>query len=129
MPRNPAFLSQSGGLLRRLGLPALASLALLASSALAPTAAHAAVPALVTIEGVLTASGSTPAADGFYNITFAVFKDAAGGNPLWTEGPVQIALKNGVFAYSLGSKTPLTASVLSGLPVKRHTIRTTPRHN
>ena len=116
MPRNPAFLSQSGGLLRRLGLPALASLALLASSALAPTAAHAAVPALVTIEGVLTASGSTPAADGFYNITFAVFKDAAGGNPLWTEGPVQIALKNGVFAYSLGSKTPLTASVLSGLP-------------
>ncbi len=116
MPRNPAFLSQSGGLLRRLGLPVLASLAVLASTALAPSTALATVPSLLAIEGTLLAAAGAPAADGYYNVTFAVFKDATGGNPLWIEGPVSIAVKSGVFTYTLGTKSPLGAAVFSGLP-------------
>ncbi len=116
MPRNFTMLHRSGGLLRRLGVPVLASLTLLTSSALAPSHAHATVPGLMAIEGSLLASAAAPAADGLYSVTFAVFKDQIGGNPLWTEGPVSISVKNGAFQYMLGSKTPLSAAVLSGLP-------------
>ena len=115
MPPISMFTRKSAGLLSRLGLPPLAALALLASAALAPGTAAAAVPGLVAVEGALTASAGSPAADGYYNVTFAIFKDQSGGNPLWIEGPVSISLKNGSFQYLLGSKTPLSASVLSGL--------------
>ncbi|MBI5611283.1 MAG: hypothetical protein HY902_20585 [Deltaproteobacteria bacterium] len=94
-----------------------------AALALWSTAAQAAVPSTTAIEGVLQSGSGTPAADGIYNVTFAIFKDAVGGNPVWSEGPVGISLKSGTFQYNLGSKTPLTAAVLSGLPTAHMSMK------
>ncbi len=101
---------------RRLCTLLLTGLATLAGSIGTASIAHAAIPSQVAIEGALTAAGGAPAADGYYNVTFAVFKDATAGNPLWIEGPVSISVKGSAFQYILGSKTPIQASVFSGLP-------------
>jgi subtilisin-like proprotein convertase family protein len=82
----------------------------------APFSAQAAVPSTMSIEGSLYSSGGGPAADGNYNIVFSVYKDAVGGNPVYAEGPVVVNVKNGLFSYVVGSKTPLTASTLASLP-------------
>ena len=77
--------------------------------------AAAAVPALTQIEGILTSSSGGPAADGNYNITFSIYKEEVAGNALYAEGPVLISIKNGTFAYPLGSKSKLDAAVLGQL--------------
>jgi hypothetical protein len=74
----------------------------------------AAVPATVLVEGALTATGGGPAADGNYNVTFSLYSEA-GGNPVWTEVQVPISVKNGLFAYGLGSKTKLDQAALAQL--------------
>ncbi|MSP90862.1 MAG: hypothetical protein EXR79_03510, partial [Myxococcales bacterium] len=74
--------------------------------------AHAAVPSITQIEGVLNSSSGGPAADGNYNITFSIYKDEVGGNALFAEGPTLISIKNGTFAYPLGSKAKLDAATL-----------------
>ncbi len=89
---------------------------LAATASLWAASAQAAIPTNTAIEGTLLSAGGGPAADGFYNMTFAVLKDAVGGNPVWIEGPVSVSVKGGVFQYTLGSKVPLTAAALSGLP-------------
>ncbi|MBI5611092.1 MAG: hypothetical protein HY902_19625 [Deltaproteobacteria bacterium] len=71
------------------------------------------MPAAASVEGLLLSSGGGPAADGTYQITFALFAAATGGNPVWTEGPVAVSVKNGQMAYLMGSKTPLSAAALS----------------
>jgi subtilisin-like proprotein convertase family protein len=75
--------------------------------------AHAAVPNASVLEATLNSTGGGPAADGNYAITFVIYKDATDPVALWSEGPVQIAVKNGQFSYVLGSTTPLKPSLLS----------------
>lgn len=84
----------------------------LASSCLA-TWAHAALPSTLGVDGAFKASTGGAAPDGQYAFTAAIYKDASGGTPLWTEGPVQVQVTGGIFAYSLGSTTPLTPDVLA----------------
>ena len=79
----------------------------------AASTAFAAVPSVTDVAGVLTATGGGPVADGAYILNFALL-DGAAGKSVWTEGPVQITLKNGQFTWPLGSKTPLTAAMLDG---------------
>ncbi len=87
----------------------------LLSLALAGTAASAgaAVPTAATFEGVLTSAGGGPAADGTYQITFAVYAAASGGTALWSEGPVAVTAKGGQISYQMGSKSPLSAAGLN----------------
>ena len=80
-----------------------------------PGLALAAVPSVMTVHGGLFAVGGGPVADGSYKVTFSVFTGAVGGNPVYTEGPVDIAVKNGVYSYAIGSKTPLTADALANM--------------
>ncbi len=77
--------------------------------------AMAAMPATVGVEGALYSAGGGPAADGSYNVTFSLYKDALTANATWTEGPVQIAVKNGLFVYALGGSKPLDAATLAGV--------------
>ncbi len=95
----------------------------LAAMAICPAAAQASVPSTTAIEGALLSGSGSPAADGIYNIMFAIYKDAVGGNPVWSEGPVGITVKSGSFQYNLGTKTPLTAAALSGLATAYVTMK------
>lgn len=75
--------------------------------------ASAAVPTAATFEGVLTSAGGGPAADGNYQITFAVYAAASGGSAVWTEGPVAVTAKGGQITWMMGSKSPLSAAGLN----------------
>jgi subtilisin-like proprotein convertase family protein len=85
------------------------------AAVLATSGAAWAVPNQVSLEGALMSSGGSAAPDGTYNVVFGIYKDAAGGNPVWSEGPVAVAVKNGLFAYAIGTKTPLTPVALANL--------------
>ncbi len=76
---------------------------------------RAGVPSGVQVEGLLTSSGGGPAADGKYALTFALFGAAEGGQAVWSEGPVDVEVKNGQFSHVAGSVQPLTPTVLAGL--------------
>ena len=86
--------------------PALVVLGLLLTAV-----AQAAVPSALTADGVLTSQGGGPVADGNYAVTFVIYKDAAGGAPVWSEGPLQVAVKNGAFSQVLGAVKPVDAGV------------------
>ena len=76
--------------------------------------AFAATPAVSSIEGALYSSGGGAAADGNYNVTFSLYKDELGGNPVWFEGPVVIGVKSGQWQHLLGSTKALTTAALNG---------------
>ena len=78
------------------------------------SSASAAVPSTSSVEGALFAAGGGAATDGNYSITFSLYKDELGGNPLWAEGPILIAVKSGQWQHQLGSKSALSATVLNG---------------
>ncbi len=101
----------------RIHRPILFTMSFLAVIALAASAqiAQAAVPAAIGVEGVLQ-SGAGPTADGNYKLTFSLYKDASGGVPQWSEVATPVPVKNGQFAWQLGSATPLPGSLLANLP-------------
>ncbi len=73
----------------------------------------AALPATVGTSGALTSAGGGSAADGTYALTFGLYKEAQGGVPLWSEGPVLLVVKNGQFSHALGSSKALDSKMLS----------------
>ncbi len=81
---------------------------------LCPIDARATVPGTVSVEGLLSATSGGPASDGNYVVQFALFAEEKGGNPLWSDGPVAIAVKGGLWTYVLGSQVPLTPQVVGG---------------
>ena len=96
--------------------PISALLVVLASSVaalLGATPALAAVPTSSLVEGTLLSTGGVAAADGDYNLTFALYPVATGGQAIWSEGPVTVAIKGGRFSWALGSKTPLDVAKLA----------------
>ncbi len=100
-------LSQSA--VRRLRSGALGGLALLLALS-APGPLHA-LPATVLFEGVLQ-SGSGPATDGAYSLTFALYASASAESALWTEGPLQVQVQGGRLQVALGATKPLPAAAL-----------------
>ena len=80
-----------------------------------PIVAGAAVPGSALVEGALTSASGGAAADGTYKLTFSLYKDESGGNPVWSEADVVIPVKGGLFAHALGSKSALTQQVLTDL--------------
>ncbi len=77
-------------------------------------AAQAAVPSFTHAEGVLSATAGGLAADGIYKVTFGIYKDESGGNPLWVEGPVNVGVKDGQWTAQLGTTTPIPAAAITG---------------
>jgi subtilisin-like proprotein convertase family protein len=66
-----------------------------------------AVPPTLAVQAVIQSGGGGPAADGVYDMTFALYKDAKTGPALWQEGPLPVAAKGGVATHTLGSVKPL----------------------
>ena len=60
---------------------------LIAVGLLVAGTALAAVPTIAPVEGVLQAAGGTAAADGAYDLKFALYLADVGGAAQWTEGP------------------------------------------
>ena len=101
-----------GFLNKRLGTQAaLATLVTLASVA----SAGAAVPGTMAVQGLLASSGGGAAADGDYVGQFSIYNVETGGSAAWTEGTVQLVVKNGRFSHVLGTKKPLTSDLIGKL--------------
>lgn len=75
------------------------------------TGAQAAVPTQALVEGTLGTAGGGAAADGNYGVKLALYKDAVGGAPLWTE-QATLDVKGGQFQHALGSVAGLSQAVL-----------------
>ncbi len=96
----------SAKILQLFRLLALVALALL------PAAAWA-VPNQASVQALFTSSGG-PAADGNYAVTLRLYEDQYAVSAFWTEGPVSVSVKGGLFTWNMGSKVPLTPEVLAG---------------
>lgn len=88
-------------------------LALCALAMGAARSAEAEVPATVMAGGAILSPSGGAAADGNYPLTFSLYATEKGGNALWTEAKVAVAVKAGQFSYALGSQTPLPAGAWS----------------
>ena len=67
------------------------------------------VPHVVNYQGRLTNTGGDPVPDGDYEITFFIYDDEEGGEPLWgPENPTDVTVTNGLFEWQLGSLEPFT---------------------
>lgn len=95
----------ASGLAVALGLAALQGIPL----------AQASVPMGIPVQGALLTPGGGPVADGQYTVTFRLFAAEQFGNPLWSEGPVQVSVQHGLFSVTLGTKTPLGPDTFQGL--------------
>ncbi len=80
---------------------------------LAPTVAWAGIPTTTLVEGALAGADGAPVADGDYTMRFSLYKTSVDANPVWSEGPVQVAVKDGQLSYLIGTATPLAASDLA----------------
>ncbi len=76
-------------------------------------AAQAAVPTTTLVEGALAAASGQPVADGAYAFTFSLYKSPVDVNPVWTEGPIQVSVKQGQMTYLLGTTVALGADTLA----------------
>ena len=82
---------------------------------LCATTLLAATPTTMRIEGVLLSNGGSPAADGDYDVTFAIYAAVSGGVAAWTEGPVKVGISGGRFTAEIGKSKAITAAVLAPL--------------
>ena len=76
--------------------------------------ALAAVPTSTQLEGVLTSAGGAPAADGDYDVTFAIYDAETGGTASWTE-TAKLKVVGGRFNAALGATTALDPGKLAAL--------------
>jgi len=67
--------------------------------------------------GRLDDGAGQPVADGAYDLTFALYADETGGEPLWTEEQAGVPVEGGSFSVSLGSVVSLPPAVLDGRPL------------
>jgi cysteine-rich repeat protein len=70
------------------------------------------IPSTIRAQGSLLAVGGVPVADGPYILNFGIYDSAQGGQALWSEGPLQVAVTGGVFDVALGTLSPLDANTL-----------------
>ncbi|MFT7621236.1 MAG: hypothetical protein ACI9WU_000397, partial [Myxococcota bacterium] len=89
----------------------LGVLAVLAMAMALPLPALA-LPTTLPIQGVLRDGNGSKAPDGTYELSFAMFDAASGGESLWVETS-SVAVANGVFLASLGAETPLEPSLFA----------------
>lgn len=85
---------------------------LLLSLSLCFAAPASAVPLTLSHQGRLFDAGGLPL-DGTHPVALALYADASGGVPLWSETR-DVAFDTGYFQVLLGDSTPLDASVFDG---------------
>jgi cysteine-rich repeat protein len=73
-----------------------------------------AVPSTIAVEGIFSATGGGPAADGDYAVAVGLYAAETGGQPTWTEGPLTVKVKNGLFELVLGAQNALDAKAIQG---------------
>lgn len=91
------------------GAGVVAGLMLLCSTTIA------AVPVTIGSQGTLRGPDGAPVANGVYKLTFALYDGKDAKTAAWTEGPIPIEVKAGVFAHALGSLKPLDPAVVGKL--------------
>jgi len=64
----------------------------------------------MSYQGKLLQSGSP--VNGTKAMTFRLYKLAAGGSPIWEEGPKSVAVNDGLFSTVLGDTNPMTLGVI-----------------
>jgi len=69
--------------------------------------AYSQIPQEISYQGVLAEADGSPASDGNYSMTFALYDTDTGGAPLWQEAKV-VVVEDGVFNVILGDVTPLS---------------------
>jgi len=72
----------------------------------------AGVPQMINYQGELTDDTGTPL-DTTVSITFTIYDDATGGNPLWTETHPSITTSSGRFNVMLGTMVPITDNIFA----------------
>jgi len=87
--------------------PALATLATLG------VADQGTAGTTVPYPGRLSDADGQPVADGAYELRFALYAAATGGEPLWAETQAGVAVRGGTFAVVLGSVVPIPRAVLA----------------
>ncbi len=75
--------------------------------------AASATPQTLLFEGSLRSVGGSPAADGAYDLTVALYADASTKDPLWSEALVGVQVKGGAVAITLGATKAIDAASLS----------------
>ncbi|MSP92254.1 MAG: hypothetical protein EXR79_10705 [Myxococcales bacterium] len=60
-------------------------------------------PMALAVQGRLSASGGGAVADGNYPLAFKLYEAATGGDPLWSEFHLAVAVQGGVLGAELGS--------------------------
>jgi len=66
------------------------------------------IPKLINYQGMLTESdGTTPVADGTYNLGFKIYGSESGTDSLWREYHSNVEVTNGLFNVILGSQSAL----------------------
>lgn len=83
-----------------------------AGVALSAAPAAAAIPATVLFEGALQSTTGGPAADGDYDVTFALYDDIQAQQAFWTE-TAKIKVAGGQFSHALGSISQLDGAALA----------------
>ncbi len=68
--------------------------------------------ATIPYTGRLERADGQPIADGTYDLSFALYGEPSGGDPLWTETQEDVAVKAGSFATLLGRTNAIPADVL-----------------
>ncbi len=76
--------------------------------------ALAALPTTSLIDGALLSSGGSAAADGDYDVAFAIYEANSGGTATWTE-TAKVKVTGGRFSHALGSATPLDLAKVAAL--------------
>ncbi len=74
--------------------------------------AAADVPGTIALQGTLMSAAGGPAADGDYQVTFAIFAAKTGGSALWSE-PQTVKVAKGVFRHVLGSLKAFPAGLFA----------------
>ena len=83
------------------------------STLLATLLPAAASAETLQLQGVLTSAGGGTAADGSYDMTFALYVAAKDPVAAWTEGPVKVVVQSGRFDYALGTTKKVPDAVVA----------------
>jgi hypothetical protein len=73
--------------------------------------AYGAAPQMLNYQGRLTGTSGDPVS-GTYSMTFAIYDDSTGGNPIWSEAS-DVYVNEGIFSVILGSQVPIDDTVFA----------------
>jgi hypothetical protein len=102
---------------RRIWIGLLIAVTLLSTAGMGPGVAARSLAqetegATIPYAGRLTGDGGQVVAEGAYDLQFVLYAAQTGGEPLWTETQVGVAVRGGAFGVALGSGTPIPKALL-----------------